>query len=82
MARLRTLSGADLLSIFALFGFTPFTRLGSHVRQTLTVVAHRGADKGTLAAIYRQALRYIPEDRLRPYFFTEGTAAMLTPVGG
>lgn len=81
MAKLRALSGSDLLSIFALFGFTPFTQRGSHVkprhvtldgsRQTLTIVAHREVDKGTLAAIYQQAPRYIPEEHLRPYFFTE-----------
>jgi len=26
-------------------------------------------DKGTLKAIFRQALRYIPEEELRPYFY-------------
>jgi len=81
MAKLRTLSGTELLRIFGLFGFTPLTQRGSHVklrhvttegsRQTLTIVMHREVDRGTLGAIFRQALRYIPEDALRPYFFTE-----------
>jgi hypothetical protein len=39
--------------------------------QTLTIVAHRAVDKGTLHSIYRQALRYIPESDLTPHFFTE-----------
>lgn len=40
-------------------------------RQTLTIVLHREVDKGTLRAIYRQALRHIAESELMPYFFTE-----------
>ena len=81
MPKLRTLSGDDLLRILALFGFAVFSQRGSHVklrrylldgsRQTLTVVLHRDVDKGTLRAIYRQALRYIPESKLMPHFFTE-----------
>ncbi len=30
-----------------------------------------GLDKGTLGAIYRQALRYIPEGELRDHFYTK-----------
>jgi predicted RNA binding protein YcfA (HicA-like mRNA interferase family) len=81
MAGLRSLSGADLLKILGHFGFTTFSQRGSHVklrrvtpdgsRQTLTIVMHRDVDRGTLAAIYRQASRYIPEGQLRPYFFAE-----------
>ena len=81
MPRLRALSGDDLLRIFSLFGFTVFSQRGSHVklrrkltdgsRQTLTVVMHKEVDKGTLRAIFRQALRYVPESELMPHFFTE-----------
>jgi predicted RNA binding protein YcfA (HicA-like mRNA interferase family) len=81
MARLRTLSGSDLLRILGQFGFITFSQRGSHVKlrrvtpdgspQTLTIVTHREVDRGTLGAIYRQAARYIPEDQLRPFFFTE-----------
>jgi hypothetical protein len=28
-------------------------------------------DRGTLQAIYRQALRFIPESELRPHFYTD-----------
>jgi predicted RNA binding protein YcfA (HicA-like mRNA interferase family) len=81
MARLKSLSGDDLLRIFAQFGFTKFSQRGSHVklrrqitaggRQTLTIPLHREVDKGTLHAILRQAQRYIPEEKLAPHFFVE-----------
>ncbi len=71
MPKLRSLSGEDLQRIFALFGFSKLSQRGSHLnlrrltaegsRQTLTIVIHRELDRGTLRAIFRQALRYIPE---------------------
>jgi predicted RNA binding protein YcfA (HicA-like mRNA interferase family) len=81
MPKLRALSGEDLPQIFGLFGFTKVSQRGSHLklrrvaadgsRQTLTIVIHREVDRGTLRAIFRQALRYIPEADLSQYFFTE-----------
>lgn len=81
MPKLRTLSGDDLLRILSQFGFAKHTQRGSHVkvrrvlangtRQTLTIVAHKEVDKGTLNAIFRQAIRYIPESSLAPFFFVE-----------
>ena len=79
MPRLRQLSGSDLLRIFAAFGFRVLSTRGSHVklrraltdgeRQTLTVPLHKELAPGTLYAIYRQALRYLPEVELKPWFF-------------
>ena len=80
MPRLKTLSGNDVIKIFLSFGFEIASQRGSHVKlqrvvggskQTLTIPNHNELDKGTLLAIYRQALRYIPEDRLTPNFYTE-----------
>jgi predicted RNA binding protein YcfA (HicA-like mRNA interferase family) len=81
MPKLRTLSGQNLLGIFAGFGFQPISQRGSHVKlrrvlpggtqQTLTIVLHQELDKGTLRTIYRQALRFIAEAELRPHFYTE-----------
>ena len=80
MPKLKTLSGDDLLRIFASFDFRKHSQRGSHVklrrevagrRQTITIVTHRTIDKGTLQAIFRQALRYLPESELAPHFFTE-----------
>jgi predicted RNA binding protein YcfA (HicA-like mRNA interferase family) len=79
MRKLNTLSGDDLLRIFGRFDFKKVagTRHGklrretSSGRQTLTIPMHKDIDKGTLHAIFRQALRYIPEVELAPYFYTE-----------
>jgi predicted RNA binding protein YcfA (HicA-like mRNA interferase family) len=40
-------------------------------RQNLTIPNHRELDTGTLKAIYRQALRYIADEDLRPNFYSE-----------
>jgi predicted RNA binding protein YcfA (HicA-like mRNA interferase family) len=81
MPKLRPLGGRELLAIFAAFGFQVISQKGSHVklrrvlasgaRQTLTIPLHDELDKGTLRAIYREALRYISESELRPHFYSE-----------
>ncbi|HXM42167.1 MAG TPA: type II toxin-antitoxin system HicA family toxin [Bryobacteraceae bacterium] len=81
MPRLRTLSGGDLIRVFARFGFHEISQRGSHVklrrvlvngvRESLTVPLHDELDRGTLQAIYRQASRYITEADLRSHFHTE-----------
>lgn len=81
MPKFRTLSGDDLLRIFSQFGFTRYSQRGSHVklrrivpgenRQTLTIVTHQEVDRGTLQAIFRQALRYIPESELARHFYAD-----------
>jgi len=37
--------------------------------QILTVPLHRELAPGTIQAIYRQALRFVPEEELRSHFF-------------
>jgi len=37
----------------------------------LRVLSGREIDRGTLQAIYRQALRFIPDSELRPKFYTD-----------
>jgi predicted RNA binding protein YcfA (HicA-like mRNA interferase family) len=78
MPKLRRLSGAEVVAIFARFGFSVASQRGSHIKlkrataegtQTLTVPAHREIDTGTLRAIVRQAARFIPESDLRPHFY-------------
>ncbi|MBU2610853.1 MAG: type II toxin-antitoxin system HicA family toxin [Chloroflexi bacterium] len=80
MPRLRVLSGEDVIRILAKFGFSVFAQRGSHVKlrrevhgraQTLTIPNHVELDRGTLRAILTQACRYIPEDELRPHFYSE-----------
>jgi len=43
--------------------------LSDGTKQTLTIPLHEELDRGTLRAIYRQALRYIPEEKLKPHFY-------------
>lgn len=81
MPKLKTLSGKDVLKIFRKFGFEKVDQEGSHVkirrqllaggRQSLTIPLHDEIDIGTLKAIFRQALRYIPDNDLRPHFYTD-----------
>jgi predicted RNA binding protein YcfA (HicA-like mRNA interferase family) len=81
MSKLRTLSGDNIIGVFASFGFRRISQRGSHVklrrvlangvRQNLTVPLHNELDRGTLQAIYRQASRYITEVELRAHFYTE-----------
>ena len=81
MPKLKTLSGKEVLKIFLSFVFNIIAQKGSHIklarvqkdgiRQTLTIPNHFEIDKGTLKAIYRQALKYISEEELKAYFYTE-----------
>jgi len=79
--RLRRLSGRDVIRALGTFGFAVVNTRGSHAklrrvgpdgaRQELTLPLHDELAAGTLHAIYRQALRYVPDDELRPHFFTD-----------
>ena len=40
-------------------------------RQTLSVPRHRQLVTKTLFDIYKQACKFIPEEELRPYFYTD-----------
>jgi len=81
MTRLRQLAARDVLRALGSFGFQVISIRGSHAklrrvsatgeRQTLTIPLHKNLAPGTLHAIFRQALRYIPEADLRPWFFAE-----------
>jgi len=78
---LRQLGGKDVLRALASFGFHIISTRGSHVklrrilasgeRQTLIVPMHKQLAPGTVRAIFRQASRYIPEQDLRPWFFSK-----------
>jgi predicted RNA binding protein YcfA (HicA-like mRNA interferase family) len=75
MPKLRVLSGKEIVKIFSEFGFEIVSQRGSHVklRRILkdgTKQMHKELDKGTIKAIFRQALRYIPEDKLKPLFYS------------
>ena len=79
MPKLKNLSGKEVINIFISFGFGKSGQRGSHIklarvlsgeiRQTLTIPNHTELDKGTIKAIFRQALKYIPENELRSHFY-------------
>jgi len=79
MPKLKVLSGQEVIKIFESFGFSVVGSKGSHVKlkriasngnnQILTVPNHKELDKGTLKAIYNQALRYVSDQELRSCFY-------------
>jgi len=78
--KLRRLSGRDVIRILGEFGFDLVSQRGSHAKlrridagskQTITVPVHDELDAGTLAAVFRQACRYITESQLHPYFYSK-----------
>jgi predicted RNA binding protein YcfA (HicA-like mRNA interferase family) len=81
MPKPKVLSGADVVKILASFGFGVASQRGSHIklrrvssdgtRQTLTIPKHRELDRGTFLGIYRQALRYIPSEKLAQHFYAD-----------
>ena len=80
--RLRRLSGKDVVAILESFGFVVVRIRGSHhmLRHethgqfgtiSVPVHAHRPLAPGTLKNIYRQTLEVIPDEELRPHFYTD-----------
>lgn len=78
--RLKTLGGADVVAALRRFGFEVVSTRGSHAklrrigpggqRETITIPLHKELARGTLLAIYRQALRYISDAELKSSFFS------------
>ena len=82
MPRLRRLNGREIIAIFEQFGFVVIRINGSyyHLRrdiegtnQYLLVAVHgtKALGPGLIRTIYRQALAYIPEDELWPFFYSQ-----------
>lgn len=75
--KLRTLSGSDLVSFFEKHGFNTKSQTGSHIKmhnssgKIILIPNHKEIRKGTLKAIFSQALSIISEKELREYFYTE-----------
>lgn len=82
--KLRTLSGDDIVSIFQKLGFAVSYAKGSHCKlsrvvggekQVLVVPQHDSIARGTIKSIYRKALPYLGEEKLRPLFYTDQNCA-------
>jgi predicted RNA binding protein YcfA (HicA-like mRNA interferase family) len=82
MPRLRRLSGKQAIKILQDFGFEIYSQKGSHIKlvrevedeRQIVVVSVHGSQTlapGTLLSIYRKTCLYIPEEGLRPHFYTD-----------
>ena len=78
-AKLKTLSGRELVSIFEQFGFAAVSQNGSHVKmrrmsisgsQTIIIPFHNKIPIGTLRAIFGQGTRFVAKDDLYQHFHT------------
>lgn len=74
--KLRQLSGKEVVSIFEKFGYEVKSQNGSHIKmkrlesRIILIPNHQVIDRGTLKAIYNQALTMIHENELREFFYT------------
>jgi predicted RNA binding protein YcfA (HicA-like mRNA interferase family) len=78
--RLRQLPGRDVAAILVRLGFEVVATRGRHCklrrtlpageRQTVTIPLHASLAPGTLHAIYRHAVRFIPEADLQSHFYS------------
>ena len=78
--KLRNLSGDEIISIFQKFGFVISYAKGSHCKlkrtigdekQIIVVPRHSSVAKGTLKSIYRKAVPYLGEEKLKSAFYAE-----------
>lgn len=80
MPKPKRLSGIGVITILKRFSFTIESQHGSHVKlsrivrgekQVLLVSNHKELKTGAVVGIFRQATRYVSEEELRPYFYSE-----------
>ena len=80
MPRLRVLSANEVIKVFKSFGFEVQDQTGSHIKmsrrtilqkQILIVPNNKAIPKGTLHALYKQASRYVPQEQLQAFFYSE-----------
>lgn len=79
MPKPKRLPAREILRVFRIFGFTVVSTRGGraklrretagHPPRVLTVPLPRELAAGTVQAIWRQALRFRPEEELRPRFY-------------
>jgi predicted RNA binding protein YcfA (HicA-like mRNA interferase family) len=82
MPKLRRLSGKDIVKLLEAMGFVVIRIRGSHFimrrvvngqTQTVNVPVHgsKVLATGMLKRLFRDLQRYIPEDELRPHFYSD-----------
>ena len=80
MPKPKRLSGLDIVKILGQFGFLIESQRGSHIKlarllrgekQVLVISNHKELKTGAVVGIFRQTTRYVPEDDLRPHFYSD-----------
>lgn len=80
MPKLRQLSSTEVIKSLENLGFEVTGQKGSHVKlarytvlekQVLTVPNNKSLSKGMLKAIFNQASKFIPQEQLLQFFYTE-----------
>lgn len=80
MPKLKRLGSDDVISVLKGFGFSVVSQKGSHIKlarqsplrkQVLTIYSSKEFPKGTTKAIFKQASRFVSEDHLRSFFYTD-----------
>ena len=80
MPKLRLLSSVDVIKALETFGFEVVGQKGSHIKvarytivqkQVLTIPNNKSLPKGMIKAIYNQASRFVPQEELLAFFYTE-----------
>lgn len=80
MSKIKVLSGEEVIKILLKFGFEKVSQKGSHVKlvrkkehskEIIIIPLHSELDKGTLKAIYRKVIHYIPEELIKKYFYSD-----------
>ena len=81
MPGLKRLTARDIVRLLGRFGFEVISIRGSHAklvrigpsgrREILIGPMHRQLTTGIVYAIYRQASRLVPDEKLRSHFFAD-----------
>lgn len=80
MPKLRVVTAKELLAFFEKQGFRVDRQKGSHVvlsrivegvAQHLVVPNHNELDRGLTHGIFKQAKEYLPEEKVKNFFYSE-----------
>jgi predicted RNA binding protein YcfA (HicA-like mRNA interferase family) len=80
MPKLRVLSSAEVVKALQTFGFEVTGQKGSHIKlarytvlqkQVLTVPNNKSLPKGMLKGIYNQASKFVPQEQLQTFFYSD-----------
>lgn len=80
MPKLRVLGSTEVIKALQTFGFEVTGQKGSHIKlarytilqkQILTIPNNKSLPKGTTKAIYNQASKFVSQEELQAFFYSE-----------